>query len=351
MATAPASHAPASKETRQAFYDKLAPKDLSPLWEVLKGLILPTPKSQCVPHAWRFKDVRPLLMEAGGLLTAEEAERRVLVMENPAIPGQSKITNSLYAGMQLILPGEIAPAHRHTSSALRFVLEGNGGYTAVAGEKTSMNRGDFIITPNMGWHDHGQENNSPVIWIDGLDLHMVNFFDAGFMDHANDKSQLISRPEGDSSARFGSGMAPMSGGSPFGITTPIFNYTYAKSRPALMATAGVGAPDKHLAYALRYTNPLTGDWALPTIATWLTHLPKGFETAPMRSTDGQVVIVVEGEVTFQIDDKTMTLGESDVGVIPAWNTRQMRASKDAIVFTFSDRSAQEKLAFYHEERR
>jgi gentisate 1,2-dioxygenase len=339
-----------SDAKRQAFYDKLAPQDLAPLWEVLKAIILPTPKSACVPHVWRNQAYKPLLMEAGGLLTAEEAERRVLVLENPALPGQSKITNSLYAGVQLILPGEIAPAHRHTSSALRFVLESDGGYTSVAGERTTMKRGDFIITPNMGWHDHGQEQKSPVMWVDGLDLHMVNFFDSGFMDHMNDKSQIISKPEGDSHARFGSGMAPMNSQSPFGITTPIFNYTYANSRPALMGFTAGSESDPHLAFTLRYTNPLTGDWALPTIATWLTHYPRGLETKPMRSTDGQVIIVVEGEITLSVDSKMMSLGESDIGVIPAWTTKQIRASKDAIVFTFSDRSAQEKLGFYREER-
>lgn len=132
--------------------------------------------------------------------------------------------------------------------ALRFVLESDGGYTTVAGERTTIKGGDFIITPNMGWHDHSQERNSPVIWVDGLDLHMINFFDSGFMDHMNDKSQIISKPEGDFHARFGAGMAPMNSQSPFGITTPIFNYTYANSRPALMAFAAGTHADPHLAF-------------------------------------------------------------------------------------------------------
>lgn len=337
--------------TRQKFYDTIAPQSLAPLWEVLKGLVPPEPKSKAAPHVWHYSKVRPLLLEAGKLLTAEEAERRVLVLENPSLAGQSRITPSMYAGVQLVMPGEIAPAHRHTASALRFVLESDGGYTAVAGERTTMKRGDFVITPNGAWHDHGQERSSPIIWVDGLDLHMINFFESGFMEHHNDKKQTITKTEGDSVSRYGSGLVPMTGDSPFGATTPIFNYTYERSRAALMDIASQGKPDAHIGYALRYANPIDGGWALPTIATWLTQLPKGFETKQLRATDGRTIIVVEGEVTATIGDKTFTMGESDIGVIPSWAWHSFRASKDAIVFTFSDRSAQEKLAIWREERR
>ncbi len=336
---------------RRKFYDRLSPQSMAPLWEVLKGLVPDEPTSKFAAHVWKFADARPLLMEAGALLTAEEAERRVLVLENPAMPGGSRITASMYSGYQLIMPGEIAPAHRHTASALRMVLEGNGGYTAVAGEKTSMQRGDLVITPAMAWHDHGQEHHKPVIWVDGLDLHMVNFYEAAFLDHGNDKTQIISKPEGHSESEFGSGLGPMNARSPFGATSPIFNYSYAKSRPALMQIAGAAAPDPHVAHSLRYINPLDGGWAMPTIATWLTHVPKGFETKPVRSTDGRTLVVIEGEVTFEIGGKTMTAGESDVTAIPSWMWTKMRASKDAVVFTFSDRSAQEKLGIFREERR
>jgi gentisate 1,2-dioxygenase len=341
--------APVLGDNRRKFYDRLAPQQLAPLWEVLKGLVPAEPMSRAIAHAWSFEAIRPLLMESGELLTAEEAERRVLVLENPALPGQSRITNSIYAGVQLIMPGEVAPAHRHTASALRFVLESKGGYTSVAGERTQMSRGDFIITPNMGWHDHGQEGDSPVIWVDGLDLHMINFFDAGFSDHYPDKVQPLTKQPGDSMARFGSGLMPFDAASPFGLTTPIFNYAYARSRAALI-DASSATPDRHLAHTLRYANPLDGGWALPTIATWLTHLPKGFETAAMRSTDGQVFIVVEGDVVAEIGDRSFTLGESDIGVIPAWTARRLRASKEAIVFFFSDRSAQEKLGIWREQK-
>jgi gentisate 1,2-dioxygenase len=337
--------------TRQKYYDTIAPQSLAPLWEVLKGLVPPEPKSKAVPHVWKYAQVRPLLIEAGRLVTAEEAERRVLVLENPSLPGQSRITSSMYAGVQLVMPGEVAPAHKHTASALRFVLESNGGYTTVAGERTLMRRGDFVITPNGAWHDHGQESDTPIIWVDGLDLHMINFFESGFMEHHNDKKQMLIKNDEESVARYGSGLVPMSGASPFGMTSPIFNYRYDRSRAALMDVVANNTVDPNLGHALRYANPLDGGWAMPTIATWLTHLPKGFETKGYRATDGRTLIVVEGEITAEIDGKTLKIGESDIAVWPAWAWGHMRASKDAIFFTFSDRAAQEKLGIWREERR
>src|SRR5689334_2150297 len=119
------------KNARQAYYDKISKYHLTPLWEVLKGLVTPEPKTQMVPALWKFPEVEKLMLEAGDVITAEEAERRVLVLENPGEPGKSRITNSLFAGIQLILPGEIAEAHQHVASAIRFVLKGKGAYTEI----------------------------------------------------------------------------------------------------------------------------------------------------------------------------------------------------------------------------
>ena len=337
-------------DDRLSFYNRIAPHALTPLWEVLKGLVPRQPTSKAVAHVWDYQTLRPLLIEAGGLLTAEEAERRVLILENPGMPGLSRITSSIYAGVQIILPGETAPAHRHVASALRFVLESDGGFTAVAGERTAMRRGDFIITPNWGWHDHGNAGTKPAIWVDGLDLPIVNLFECGFSDHWPEKSQPLGKAEGDSRARYGSGMVPMRGGSPFGATSPIFNYPYDKSRAALMAVASAGAPDPHEAISLRYANPIDGGWTMPTIATWLTHVPAGFETKAIQSTDGQTLVVAEGMLELEIGNKTFALAENDIVCVPAWMPRRMRAKKDAVLFGFSDRSAQEKLSLWREHR-
>ena len=128
---------PQPTNERQAFYERIDQHNLTPLWEVLGDLVISQPKSPCVPALWQYATLRQHLLEAGQLISAKEAERRVLVLENPALRGQSSITNTLYCGLQLILPGEVAPTHRHTQSALRFVVEGEGAYTAVDGERVS----------------------------------------------------------------------------------------------------------------------------------------------------------------------------------------------------------------------
>jgi gentisate 1,2-dioxygenase len=178
---------------RRAFYERISRQNLTPLWVSLANLVTPEPVSPCQPAVWRFADLRAAMMEAGGLITAKEAERRVLVLENPGLRGQSKVTTDLYAGLQMVLPGEIAPAHRHAQSALRFVLEGRGAHTAVNGERTAMHEGDFVITPPMAWHDHGNDGDEPVFWLDGLDIPIVQFLDASFAEHHDDDEQPISR--------------------------------------------------------------------------------------------------------------------------------------------------------------
>ena len=179
---------------REAFYRKIDGENLSALWNVMSDLITPEPRSACRPHLWKFDSIRDYMTEAGKLITAKEAERRVLVLENPGLRGQSKITTSLFAGVQMVVPGDVAPAHRHSQSALRFVLEGKGADTAVDGERTLMEPGDFVITPSMTWHDHSNETTEPMFWLDGLDIPMVQFFDASFAEGSNEDQQKITSP-------------------------------------------------------------------------------------------------------------------------------------------------------------
>src|ERR1700730_8423183 len=122
---------------RREYYDRIAEHNLAPLWERLHALVPHSPEPAAKPARWRYLTVRPHVIASGSLLSTEEAERRVLILENPGMPGQSKITGSLYAGLQLLLPGERARAHRHTASALRLILEGSNAYTAVDGERTT----------------------------------------------------------------------------------------------------------------------------------------------------------------------------------------------------------------------
>ncbi|MFO1322381.1 MAG: gentisate 1,2-dioxygenase [Burkholderiales bacterium] len=339
---------------RRALYDEMSPAHLTPLWEVLHALVPLRPTSPCVPALWKYEDVRPFLMRSGELITAEEAVRRVIILENPGLRGQSAATQSLYAGLQLILPGEIAPSHRHTQSALRFIVEGQGAYTAVDGERTTMHPGDFIITPSWTWHDHGNDASVPVVWLDGLDIPMIRFLDAGFAENSPQKSQTVTRAEGDSSARYGANMLPVRYTPPYGATSPIFSYPYERTRDAL-ATLERDAPiDEWDGVKLRYVNPATGGSPMPTMATFMQRLPAGFSGRPSRQTDGAVYSVVEGSGSVRIvrgeEDWTFTFGPRDHFVIPSWCSASFSSTSGTVLFSFSDRPVHQALGVHREER-
>jgi gentisate 1,2-dioxygenase len=341
-------------QIREQLYREMDPHHLTPLWEVLHALVPPTPRTPCVPALWEYEDVRPFLMRAGEAITAEEAVRRVLILENPSLRGQSAITQSLYAGLQLILPGEVAPSHRHTQSALRFIVEGSGAWTAVDGERATMHPGDFIITPSWTWHDHGSDSNEPVVWLDGLDIPMLRFFDAGFAQNNTDKSQRVTRPEGTSLARYGHNMVPVRHEPPYGQTSPIFSYPYARSREALEQLERDAPVDPWDGVKLRYVNPLTGGWTMPTIGTFLQKLPAGFDGKGWRQTDGAVYSVVEGEgevhVASEHQEWRLRFGPRDHFVIPSWHTARLSSTNGCVLFSFSDRPVHQALGIHTEER-
>jgi gentisate 1,2-dioxygenase len=343
---------PETSPERQAFYTRLDQINTAPLWEVLNRLVLPTPQPAIVPALWKYDDVRGLLMEAGRLLTVQEAERRVLVLENPGIRGMSQITQSLYAGLQLIQPGEVAASHRHTASALRFIVEGDGGgYTAVDGERTAMRAGDFVLTPSWTFHDHGNPGSAPVIWLDVLDLPIVNLFDTSFAAHHPDETQPVARKDGDAHARYGANMLPLEYTPPRGATSPspVFNYPYSRSREALQQLSKNGPADPYHGVKLQYVNPASGGYPLTTIAAFLQLLPKGFGSKPYRSTDSTIYNVVEGKGRSTIGTKTLTWGPRDIFVVPSWQAVSHEASEEAVLFSASDRAAQKALGLWREE--
>lgn len=345
----PAATQEAVKAQRAAFYRRIDAQHLTPLWEVLGALVPKSPKTPVAPALWRYAEVREHVMEAGRLITAEEAERRVLVLENPAMRGNSSITQSLYAGLQLILPGEVAPAHRHTQSALRLVLDGEGAYTAVDGERTTMRRGDFIITPSWTWHDHGNLGTEPVVWLDGLDIPTLRFFDAGFAEHGSAASQPTARPAGDALARYGHNMVPVDLQQVPSDPTKVFVYPFSDTRQALEGIART-APDAHFGHKLRYVNPATGASPMPTIGAFAQLLPAGFETQPYRSTDATVYVCLEGEGSARIGEDTYSFGPNDIFVVPSWRPLRLQASAQTILFSFSDRPMQQALGLWREEK-
>lgn len=340
MTTAP------SRPELTAFAKEIYGQDLMPLWDRPVGMT--KPGTACVPMLWTYASIKPHLEKSVTLIAKKEAERRVLVMENPSLRGTTQITNTLYCGLQIIMPGEIAPSHRHSPSALRFVVEGEGAYTAVEGEKIPMKPGDFIVTPNWSWHDHGNLGSGPVVWMDGLDSPFARFFGAHFREDLPEDRQNLFHPEGHSQAAFGTNMLPIDH-EPRTIASPVLHYPYDKSRAALAHLART--TDAHPVHGtkLRYANPSTGRHPFLTMATFMQVLPKGFRGKNYRTTEGGVYQVVEGKVRVFADNKVMEAGPKDTFVLPCWTTHRFECDAETVLFSYSDRAGQEALGFWREE--
>lgn len=308
------------------FSGKVRQQNLNPLWERRMRMV---PGSACVPALWRHADTRPQLDRAAALISKRDAERRVLVLENPAMPGSYQITPSLFAGLQIILPGEIAPSHRHTPNALRFIIEGEGAYTTVDGTRMPMSPGDFVVTPNWTWHDHGNLGTGPVVWLDGLDTPFAQFFGAMFRENHPRECQPVTREAG-------SMAAPL-------------HFPYARMRAALAALAQQDAPHPAHGWKLRYTESETGRNVFPTMAAFMQVLPQGFDGRSSRATDGALYCVVEGRGTVYFDDAPQTFEAHDCFVMPPWQSHRFVARTECVLFSFSDRAAQEGLGFWRED--
>jgi gentisate 1,2-dioxygenase len=354
MTDAPVAGSNEAKTLLQALYKEMEPQHLFPLWEVLHALVTPKPTSPVQPHLWSYDTARAHLLRAGDLISAEQAERRVLILENPGLPGSSAVTTSLYAGLQLILPGEVAPCHRHTQCALRFVMEGDGAFTALDGEKAVMRPFDLVLTPNWQWHDHGNTSGKPMIWLDGLDIPTVRFYAASFAERlpGGAMAHPETAPTGDTAARYGRNLRPF-GGTPAArrpAHQPLFHYPYAEWRESLAAVARAGEPDPHLGHALEFVNPADGGPVMPTIAAHVRLLPRGFATRPHRATDATVFVVVEGEGTARIGERSLTLSPRDLFVVPSWESLTLDARSELVLFAYSDAAAQRKLGLWREAR-
>jgi gentisate 1,2-dioxygenase len=339
---------PETSAERREFYQRLEQKHAAPLWEVLGDLITAQPRTASGPALWHYDEMRALLLEAGRLITAKEAERRVLILENPSMPGTSLITQSLYAGLQLVLPGEVTPSHRHVTSAIRFVIESENGYTAVEGERTSMHPGDFVLTPSWTYHDHGNPGETPVIWLDGLDLPIVNLFGASFAEGYSGETQPVTRPEGDAHSRYSQNLLPLEY-EPNRLSSPVFNYSYARSREALDRVYRHGPLHQCHGIKMQYANPATGGYPMPTMGAWLQLLPAGFNGEAYRSTDATVYCVAEGSGRSQIGDTAFDWQKNYVFVVPSWCPVSHQTHGEAVLFSFSDRPEQKALGLWREE--
>jgi gentisate 1,2-dioxygenase len=342
-----------SETTHERFAERVAAAGLVPLWSFFKEWFAPAPRTAAAAHLWRYEDWRPVLMEAGSAVSTADAERRVLVLENPGIKGAHLATDALYAGLQLILPGEFARAHRHTAAALRFIVEGDGSYTAVAGERCYMRPGDFIVTPSWTWHEHRNEGRAPTIWLDVLDVALLRFLGAGFSEHYAEPTFPATAPPGDSHFRYGRNLLPVDYRRGTGAS-PVFAYPFDYAYEALEHLRAHSDWDACHGVKMEYIDPTTGGPAIPTISTFLQLLPAGFATAAYRTTASSVVSVVRGHGRVTIGagaaERTFDYGPKDLWAVPSWQPVSIAAAEESVLFCASDEAVHRKLGVWREQR-
>ncbi len=327
---------------------KLRSQNNLPLWPSLRAVLpygRPTRKTQ--PTLWRYADIRPDLMRAGELTPIEKAERRVLVLCNPGFGLENMMaTPSIYIGMQLILPGETAPNHRHTPSAVRFVIEGQGGFTVVSGEKLPMHKGDLILTPPKLWHEHGHEGKGPVVWLDALDLPLIYGLEASYAIEG--KSQVVDKPVGLGTSRYGQGgVVPYDSLDAQRVDYPMLRFPWVDVKASLAALASVTPKDKpvHLAYV----NPETGRECLPTLGFSAIQLRPGEQVKLPRRSASAVLHGVEGHGSIVIDETSLAFGEADTVAVPTHANVTLvngSGSQPAYLFMVDDAPLHRKLGFY-----
>src|SRR5262249_22800671 len=260
-------------------------------------------------------EMRGPLLEAAQLVPMEQAERRVLVLRNPGLGGAYAATATLFAGLQIILPGESAPSHHHTPAALRLIVEGRGAYTTVDGVKCAMEPGDLIITPPMRWHDHGHDGTEPVIWLDGLDIPLVRSLEASWGSPMRPAAPPTTATDSSEDELTAAGLLPRR--SRYEDTGyPQVRWPWRTVRRALEAMAGTAAPDAPV--VLRHVNPRTGRYPLATMGSQAHWLRPGEATLAERRTGSGVFHVVEGQGESRLGDAVIAWERGDCFVAPPW---------------------------------
>jgi gentisate 1,2-dioxygenase len=330
----------------QDYRDELKSLNLVPLWPSLRGVLPPkVPTRQTRPTYWAYKTLRPLLLKAGELTPIEKAERRVLVLANPG-HGLEKMQASaaMYLGMQLLLPGEWAPSHRHTPNAVRMIVEGEGAYTTVDGEKCPMSRGDLILTPTGLWHEHGHDGTEPVVWLDVLDLPLVYYMEASY--HINGQRQDVVPGRGDQQY-IRAGVVPTRVFERSQKAYPMLRYAWTDARAALESLAADDPSVEHV--QVTYTNPETGDDAENILGFYALMLRPGQTLRLPARSPAQVFHVIEGQVEAQIMDSTFNLVEADTCCAPGYEAvtlKNLKSDRPSFVFIADESPLHRKLGVY-----
>ncbi|ANX13927.1 cupin [Fictibacillus arsenicus] len=326
---------------------------LGPLWNAIPDLMKHTPEPHAQAYLWKYDLLQKKLMEATQIFTPDRGgERRAIYLQNPGLNyrkpwGWASTTQTLYAAVQLILPGEIAPSHRHAQNAVRFVMEGEGAYSIVQGERIFMERGDFLTTPNGLWHGHGHEGDKPMMWMDCLDIPTIFYLGGTFFEPYPEKIEHPHLPDNYSTQRYEGGMVrPIS--DRYSKKIGIGSYKWGGTAAAIDGLSKFD-PDPYDGYAVEYINPTNGETACPTIASWLQKLPGGFHSKAHRHTHASIYHVHEGCGYTIINGVRFDWEKGDYFVIPNWAWHEHVAIKDSYLFSTNDLPILEKFSLERKE--
>jgi gentisate 1,2-dioxygenase len=334
------------------FYRELASNNMDALWRVrVSGTSGRDPVAPYPPCLWKWSDIRPFMTRAGELVApGPDAERRVVQLLHPALGATRSASHTLTANVQMVLPGEVAPQHRHTIAAIRFIIEGDSAVTIVDGEPVEMRPGDLVLTP--AWHWHGHENHSagPTLWMDTLDRPLTVALRQARQEQYSANHPPIARRAGDSSARFGNGLLRPTAAATSKVS-PVLSYPWVEAEPALQRLARAGAIDPFDDVALDYTNPLTGAHVLPTIGCRIQMLRPGIRTHAHRHAYTSVYHVFSGSGSTIVDGVRVAWSAGDFFTLPpfCWHEHHNDAETAAFLFSVVDEPVIDALNFSREE--
>ncbi len=334
---------------REAFHERMHANHMYGLWE-LASQMTAQPQPKMIAHMWPWSTLEPIITQSTSAVPVGD-ERRALQLFNPGLGGRWATTNNLIAAVQVLLPGEVARAHRHTPTAIRFIIEGTGAYTAVDGERVYMAPGDLILTPSWSWHDHGNETKQRVVWMDGLDIPLIASLEAMFFQFYSQPQVAASRPANTSKALFGEGQLSPTWIKENSKTSPLLLYSWEQTSAALNALRKHdGSPFDGI--ALEYRHPQTGGSVMPTMACCAQMLRPNEQTKAHRHTGSAVYYVVKGEGMTIIDGTKFTWRKGDIIALPPWAVHEHANSsglEDAVLFSIQDAPVLNALGLFYQE--
>jgi len=333
----------------EAFHQRIHDNHMYGLWE-LASQMTPHPRPKMLAYMWKWSLFESVLAQSGEVVPIGD-ERRALQLFNPGLDGRWATTNSMIAALQMLLPGETARAHRHTPTAIRFIIEGDGAYTAVDGERVYMNEGDLVLTPSWTWHDHGNTTDKRVVWMDGLDLPLIQNLEGMFFQLYDTPMVPLTKEHNSSQKLHAHAHIGPTWVHEKPSSSPLLIYSWEQAREALETMRGEeGSPFDGI--SLEYRHPQTGGPVLPTMACWLQMLRPGEHTRAHRQTGSAVYHVVEGRGETIIDGQRFAWAKGDIFTLPSWALHEHingSSSSDAILFSIQDTPVMEKLDLYKEE--